>query len=132
MRSCILNVSDLADDAAVNCYLDRYSDLRAAFGTNLTAGRCHWMNYGQGDPEYRTFGCAETGRAAGSDDRQKYGCLGMISGQKPTTSNGVFGGGGGGVTTPLPFISTTLAWCAAFLDGPGMDASFGWAPDAHL
>ena len=44
------------DDASVNCYLDRYSDLRANFGTNLTAGRCHWVEHGY--REGRQLGCA--------------------------------------------------------------------------
>uniref|UniRef100_A0A7S3IGE2 Uncharacterized protein n=1 Tax=Strombidium inclinatum TaxID=197538 RepID=A0A7S3IGE2_9SPIT len=33
-------------DAQAQCYLDRYSDLETAFGSNLCKAKIHWENYG--------------------------------------------------------------------------------------
>ena len=46
-------------DQDINCYLARYSDLRAAFGNNIAAAREHYHNHGKN--EARNPYCSDTG-----------------------------------------------------------------------
>lgn len=50
---CLINLSD----AQAQCYLNKYPDLRKAFGTNLSKAKEHWKKYGCTMKENRSYKC---------------------------------------------------------------------------
>ncbi len=80
--SCYYQLSDLE----AQCYLDRYPDLKNAYGSDLNAAKNHWTQYGCKDAEKRRNECSAPQKSAG---RYSYiGCFGDASSRAIPTNNG--------------------------------------------
>ncbi len=80
--SCYYQLSDLE----AQCYLDRYADLKNAYGSDLNAAKNHWTQYGCKDSEKRRNECPAPQKSAG---RYSYiGCYGDNGDRAIPTYNG--------------------------------------------